>query len=242
MTETSNTLSWKAIYNQHQLICFSGLMSVWDHCGFYEHLGFHLCKTLTVLQRPCFLSSLYFTFMLSLQYFTGQWSTWFKAPTTDGILSTHCRRSKYSPKRLKASLHSSGKILFHCLLGRVTVGSLWGTDTAKGSGPDHKHLLFTTCWKFLKIRGVPALRDMGEGEHQCSCFRVGEVEGSVVSALCCACFDLHSSSPQQMPLSEEGPRGTAGGGDRGCAVTSELPGPLLTPSSINTTGGSTWPP
>lgn len=53
--------------------------------------------------------------------------------------------STRSPETPKASLYSSGKILIHSLLGRVTVGSLWGTHNAKGSGLDQKHLFFKTC-------------------------------------------------------------------------------------------------
>lgn len=78
--------------------------------------------------------------------------------------------SKCSPKRPKASLYSSGD--FSSI--ESLEGSLWGTDTAKGSGLDQTHLFFNPCRKFLHISRLRAAREtvpMGEGEHQCSCFR-----------------------------------------------------------------------
>lgn len=76
------------------------------------------------------------------------------------------------------------------------VGSLWGTDTARDSGLDQNHLFFNTCWKFQKISSLFAVREtihIGEGEHQGSCFRTREVEGSILPALCCAWFDIYTS-------------------------------------------------
>lgn len=158
-------------------------------------MGFHLCRTLTVLQRPYSLTSLYFTFMPSVQYFTCQWSTCFKAPTTNGILSTHCRRSKCRPKRPKASLYSSGRILIHCLLGRVTATAC-GEQTLPKAQASIKTTCSLTLAEVSEDKLPPCCQEtvhIGEGEHQCSCLRTGEVEGSVVSALCCAGFEIHTS-------------------------------------------------
>lgn len=66
-----------------------------------------------------------------------------RPPVLIGFCPHIAEDSKCSPKRPKASLYSSSKILIDSLLERGTSGSLWGTDTAKGSGLDQKHLIFS---------------------------------------------------------------------------------------------------
>lgn len=150
-------------------------------------MGFHLCKTLTVLWRPYSLSSLDFTFVPSLQCFTHQWSTWFKAPTTNGLCprpaaQRHLRllfppHTKFSPSE---SRHSP-----------------WGT------GPWSHQGSFPTCCRFWGWWAVPCWQGhvhIGGGEHQCSCFRLGKWRA--VFCQICAVHLLIStrSSPQQKPL------------------------------------------
>lgn len=67
------------------------------------------------------------------------------------------------------------------------------------------NLFLNACWKFLKISSLLAVREtihIGEGEHQCSCFRIGEVEGSILSDLCCAFFDIYTFITREVAVPE----------------------------------------